>query len=96
MNLMWGFRDGKGFYGNCADYHRKFFGQVKTLVSAQDKSHADTRSPPREWTVTLNMDQNSLIILRHIGVNPKWSRTFIEFSEFRESDKSLKHELGSI
>ena len=24
---------------------------------------------------------------------PKWSRTFIEF---RESDKSLKHELGSI
>ena len=34
-----------------------------------------------------------------IGVIPKWSRTFIEsidFSEFTESDKSLKHELGSI
>ena len=29
-------------------------------------------------------------------VFPKWSRTFAEFSEFRESDKSLKHELGSI
>ena len=28
-----------------------------------------------------------------IGVFPKWSRTFIEFSE---SDKSQKHELGSI
>ena len=30
---------------------------------------------------------------------PKWSRTFTEFndsSKFRESDKSLKHELGSI
>ena len=27
---------------------------------------------------------------------PKWSRTFAEFSEFRETDKSLKHELGSI
>ena len=30
---------------------------------------------------------------------PKWSRTLIEFSEFskfRESDKSLKHELDSI
>ena len=27
------------------------------------------------------------------GVFPKWSRTFIEF---RETDKSLKHELGSI
>ena len=26
----------------------------------------------------------------------KWNRTFIEFSEFRESDKSLKHDLGSI
>ena len=34
-----------------------------------------------------------------IGPFPKWSRTFIEFSEFskfRESDKSLMHELGSI
>ena len=33
------------------------------------------------------------------GVFPKWSRTFIELSkssEFREYDKSLKHELGSI
>ena len=32
-------------------------------------------------------------------VFPKWSRAFIEsseFSEFWESDKSLKHELGSI
>ena len=28
-----------------------------------------------------------------IGVFPKWSRTF---TEFRESDRSLKHELGSI
>ena len=26
---------------------------------------------------------------------PKWGRTFMEFTEFRESDKSLKHELGS-
>ena len=30
------------------------------------------------------------------GVYPKWSRTFIEFSKFRESDKSLKNELGLI
>ena len=33
------------------------------------------------------------------GVFPKWSRTSIElsyFSEFRESDKSLQRELGSI
>ena len=30
------------------------------------------------------------------GVFPKWSRTFAEFSEFRETDKLLKHELGSI
>ena len=33
------------------------------------------------------------------GVFPKWSRTFLEFSEFgefRESDKSLRHEMGSI
>ena len=31
-----------------------------------------------------------------IGVFPKWSRTFAEFSEFRETDKSLKHEWRSI
>ena len=31
-----------------------------------------------------------------IGVFPKWSTTFTEFSEFRESDKPLKHEMGSI
>ena len=32
-----------------------------------------------------------------IGVFPKWSRTFFEFSELsklKESDKSLKHEIG--
>ena len=27
-------------------------------------------------------------------VFPKWSKIFIEFSEFRESEKSLNHELG--
>ena len=35
----------------------------------------------------------------NIGVFSKWSGTFIEFSEFskfRESEESLKHELGSI
>ena len=34
-----------------------------------------------------------------IGVFSKWSRTFIEFSEFRdfrESEKSLRYELGSV
>ena len=33
------------------------------------------------------------------GVFSKWSRTFIEFSEFRkfrESEKSLRRELGSV
>ena len=27
---------------------------------------------------------------------PQWNITFSEFSKFRESDKSLKHELDSI
>ena len=30
------------------------------------------------------------------GVFPKWGRTFTEINEFRESEKSLKHELGSV
>ena len=32
----------------------------------------------------------------YIGVLPKWNRTFAEFTEFGETDKSLKHEFGSI
>ena len=31
-----------------------------------------------------------------IGVFSKWSRTFIEFREFKESEKSLRHELHSV
>ena len=31
-----------------------------------------------------------------IGVFSKWSGTFIDFSEFRESEESLKHEFGSV
>ena len=31
-----------------------------------------------------------------IGFFSKWSRTFIEIREFRESEKSLRHELGSV
>ena len=34
--------------------------------------------------------------IQYIGVFSKWSRTFIEFSEFRESEKSMRHELGSV
>ena len=30
------------------------------------------------------------------GVFPKWSRTVIAFAKFGESDKPLKHKLGSI
>ena len=39
------------------------------------------------------------MLFKSIGGFPKWSRTIIEVSElskFRESEKSLKHELGSI
>ena len=34
--------------------------------------------------------------LRYFWTFSEMSRTFTEFSEFRESDKSLEHELGSI
>ena len=43
--------------------------------------------------------QNLGTQFRFIRVFPKWSRTVIEFSDFselRESDTSLKHELGSV
>ena len=46
----------------------------------------------------VGMDVNSKP-RRANGVFPKWSRTSIEFNEFskfRESEKSLKHDLGLI
>ena len=46
-----------------------------------------------------NCKHNDELLSGITVVFPKWSRTFIEFSdfsEFREFDKSLKHELGSI
>ena len=43
---------------------------------------------------TANLLLNNLIYYI-IGVFSKWSITFIEFREFRESEKSLRHELGS-
>ena len=53
-------------------------------------------------TIACNLEKNILkLILRNKGfrVVTKWSRIFIElidFSDFRESDKPLKHELGSV
>ena len=38
----------------------------------------------------------ALQLFNQIGVFSKWNRTFIEFREFRESEKSLRHELGSV
>ena len=37
-----------------------------------------------------------VFFLFYIGVFPECGRTVIEFREFRESDKSLKHKLDSI
>ena len=53
--------------------------------------------------IASNVQQNSMATgsgqITHKGVFPKRSRTFIEFNgfnEFRQSDKSVKHELDSI
>ena len=41
--------------------------------------------------------ENNFVKSYHTERNdPQWNITFSEFSEFRECDKSLKHELGSI
>ena len=41
-------------------------------------------------------NRNATHSAHHSGVFSKWRGTFIEFSEFRESEESLKHELGSV
>ena len=42
--------------------------------------------------VVINHNFNSKLQTNFNGVFPKWN----EFTEFKEFDKSLKHELGSI
>ena len=44
----------------------------------------------------LQMCLGARVPQRSIEVFPKWSRTVIEFRELRESENSLKHELGSL
>ena len=60
----------------------------------------DLRPPLHQASATvlrkLYNDASYPVLIENKGVFPKWSRTFAEFSEFRETDKSPKHELGSI
>ena len=76
--------------------------KVHYLLCTVPKSHAAV-----EHTLRLRAPQNPTKRVTNscthpyqpIGVFPKYSRTFLKFSEFskfRESEKSLKHELGSI
>ena len=62
--------------------------------SLVDEDHAEQEFIGREYPCRLR--EPLWPSKTHNGVVPKWSRSFIEFSEFRESDKSLKHEWGSI
>ena len=58
---------------------------------------ADGFTAPRAFCFECSSNLIKLYIaFEDIEVFPKWSRTFIEFSnfsEFRKFDKSLKHEL---
>ena len=61
-----------------------------------DDRHQATGRDIGECPKTVTYGMNSLNPMEFF---PKWSRTFIEFSDFgelRESDKSLKHELGLV
>ena len=69
-------------------------------------SHYDRLSTEDQRCYSLSLcllfvqeEELSMSDLLFNGVFPKWNRAFIEFSEFseiREFDKSLKHELGSL
>ena len=72
------------------NYFHKFQGKGKFLFK--------DRQPDERWTCSCPNHQTKIVGM-HMGVYSKWSRTFIEFSEFREfrgSEKSLRHELGSV
>ena len=76
--------------------------------------HTEPNSASDDFSDSLNFlnSVNSMKVLLHLEKTPlkpwgfpKWSRTFIKFSEFRESEefsefrefeKSLEHELGSV
>ena len=56
----------------------------------------DLDDSPRINGAWLYKDKKILTFKHNDRVYPRWIRTFIEFTEFSESDKSLKHELGLI
>ena len=58
------------------------FVYIESTIPAFRPSYGNIRS-----------ERSGLISLSVNGVFPKWNR---KCSELRESDKSLKHELGSI
>ena len=66
-------------------FNRLMVIKLKKFISVFDKKIVELQFVPCTH-------QNSWVL-------PKWSRTFvefIEFSELRESEESLMHELGSI
>ena len=78
-------------YVKCSGLNCKFNLEIKNFP-LHSIVHPKLYHIGNKTTKTVKFYENELFI----GVFPKWSRTFAEFSEFRESDKSLKHELGSI
>ena len=72
------------------------------LYVLQTKTNKDPCDVISEKSISIPKASTSLFQIKNMsmsddnGVFPKWSRTPAEFSEFRETDKSLKHELGSI
>ena len=70
--------------GMCTNVRPHTSAMYAMCISRQCSQATATLYPEGEWICCNN------------GVFPKWSRTFAEFTEFRETDKSLKHELGLI
>ena len=62
------------------------------------KSHVYCMIYYLQISSSTNLTGAAIFVLDN-GVFSKWSRTFVEFTgfrEFRESEKSLRHELGSV
>ena len=87
-------------------YSGSFRDLNKSPRSGDASTHRDTSSSAENTVVTIPhskltkttsaatvINAGKFDIGSYNGVFPKWGRTFFEF---READKSMKHELGSI
>ena len=91
--------NGKDIFDKCSIMNNlHILGTRKRLLlitvgngTAERSQYGSRRNSKMNWTF-----EGVILLLSYNRIFPEWRQLFVEFSEFTESDKSLKDELGSV